>query len=383
MVDDNRIFGTIGSLYDCVPEPDLWPAVLGDITEMTDGVLATLAVLDTSRQETRFSAAFGDPAMLEPLFTTYAAHMPFYSILHRFELGVPVDFDGLCTLYGPDGYDVWYGSLIYGEWVKPNRLRTGLNLLVMRRDNLIGAFNTLTADDKPSTRASLALLSNLAPHIRRAVTIGDLFEAELRNTRVFQQVIDNLSHAVVIVGSDMSILYANAAAEILLRDETSIKQTSGRLAISYPPADASVAHAVELGHREEFLLGTAGIDVPLVKTERPSVAHVLPLNRRASASRIAANAAAAVFIAAPGSNPVPAIEAIAALFGLSATEKKVASLVASGKTRGEIAAAHGVSDHTVKTQLGVIYDKTGTRDQRQLQSLMHELTPPVRPCRLD
>lgn len=37
-----------------------------------------------------------------------------------------------------------------------------------------------------------------------------------------------------------------------------------------------------------------------------------------------------------------------------------------------------MSDHTVKTQLGVVYDKTGTRDQRQLQLLMRELTPPIR-----
>ncbi len=110
---------------------------------------------------------------------------------------------------------------------------------------------------------------------------------------------------------------------------------------------------------------------------------MLPLARRAENARISATAAAAVFIAAPGTNPIPAIAAIAALFGLTAAEKRVASLVAEGKTRGEIAMTHGVSDHTVKAQLSVIYDKTNTRDQRQLQLLMRELTPPIRSASAD
>jgi DNA-binding CsgD family transcriptional regulator len=90
------------------------------------------------------------------------------------------------------------------------------------------------------------------------------------------------------------------------------------------------------------------------------------------------HAAAAIFIAAPGSDVTPAIDAVAALFGLTSAEKRVASLVGSGKTRSEIAQLHGVSEHTVKAQLAAIYDKTNTRDQRGLQLLIRELTPPVR-----
>lgn len=376
-MENAKLFETIGTLYDCVAEPDLWQAALGQITEMTDSVLTMLAVMDPSKKTARFSAVHGDPIVLEPLVTTYAAHVPFYSILPKFELDVPLDFDALCNLYGPDGYDVWYASRTYTEWMQPNRFRTGFNLAVMKRDEFVGALTTITRDDAPATPASKARLAQLAPHIRRAVSITDLFEVERRRSRVFQEVIDNLAHPVLIVTSDMRLLYANTAAEILLRDEAFIRQTEGRLAIAYAPAQASIAHAVELGHRDEFLLGTAGIGVPLVRMERPSIVHVLPLNRRHN-TIMSPRATAAIFIAAPGTNPIPAIEAIAALFGLTAAEKRVAALAAEGMTRREIAEANGVSDHTVKTQLGVVYDKTGTRDQRQLQLLMRELTPPIR-----
>lgn len=375
--DNSKLLEAIGTLYDCVAEPDRWQAALGQITEMTDSVLTMLAVMDPARKTARFSAVHGDPIVLEPLVSTYAAHVPFYSILPKFELDVPLDFDALCNLYGPDGRDVWYASRTYTEWMQPNRFRTGFNLAVMKRNEFVGALTTITHDDMPVTPASKARLAQLAPHIRRAVSITDLFEVERRRSRIFQEVIDNLAHPVLIVTGDMRLLYANTAAEVLLRDEAFIRQTEGRLTIAYAQAQASIAHAVELGNRDEVLLGTVGIGVPLVKTDRPSIVHVLPLAQRHH-TVMSPQATAAIFIATPGTNPIPAIEAIAALFGLTAAEKRVAALAAEGMTRNEIATASGVSDHTVKTQLGVVYDKTGTRDQRQLQLLMRELTPPIR-----
>jgi DNA-binding NarL/FixJ family response regulator len=59
-------------------------------------------------------------------------------------------------------------------------------------------------------------------------------------------------------------------------------------------------------------------------------------------------------------------------------KKRVAGHVAAGKTRKEIAAAGGVSDGTIKSQLATIFDKTGTGDQRELELLIRELSPPLR-----
>lgn len=379
---DTRLYDAIGTLYDCVTVPALWPEALARISELTDSEIAMLAVMDMSKKTARFSAVHGDPLVLEPLVSTYASHVPFFPILPKFEIDVPLDFDEMCNLYGPDGRDVWHASRTYTEWMRPNRFRTGFNLAVMKRDECVGALTTITHEDKPTTPARQALLSRLAPHIRRAVTITDLFEAEQRKTALFQKVIDNLAHPVLFVAGDMRLLHANPAAETLLRDGTLVRMSEGRLAMTYLPAQRSVDHAVALGHRDEVLLGTIGIGVPLVRTERPSIVHVLPLTRR-PATWLAQEAAAAIFIAAPGTTPLPAIEAIAALFGLTAAERRVAALAADGLTRSEIAEASGVSDQTVKSQLRVVYDKTGTRDQRQLQLLMRELTPPIGTTRPD
>jgi DNA-binding NarL/FixJ family response regulator len=76
--------------------------------------------------------------------------------------------------------------------------------------------------------------------------------------------------------------------------------------------------------------------------------------------------------------PLPAMEAVAALFGFTAAEARVAGHVAAGGSRHEIAAAGGISDGTVKTHLSAIFDKTGARDQRALELLIRELSPPLR-----
>ena len=66
------------------------------------------------------------------------------------------------------------------------------------------------------------------------------------------------------------------------------------------------------------------------------------------------------------------------LAGLTAAEERVAGHVTAGKTRQEIAAASGVSDGTIKSQLATIFDRTGMGDQRELELRIRELSPPLR-----
>jgi DNA-binding CsgD family transcriptional regulator len=227
------------------------------------------------------------------------------------------------------------------------------------------------------TQDELDTVGLLAPHVRRAVTISDMFEVERQQAVMFRSVVEALNHPVLIVSREMHMLFANEAAEALLAEHAAVRGTHGQLHFAYPPANAAVERAVELGVRDELALGPAGIGVPLACSSAPAVAHVMPLSRRDPSARFSQGAAAAIFIASAGTSPTPALEAIAALFGLTAAEKRVTGHVAAGLGRKEIAASSGVSDGTVKSQLAAIFDKTGTSDQRALELLIRELSPPV------
>lgn len=381
-MDDIRQFSSIiGNLYDCVSDPSRWQKTLQVLCDRFDGVMATLGVLDPGKSQTRFSVWCGDPDLVMPLITKYAADMPFYGVLHKAEIDVPIGMETLFEFYGPDGREVLLNSRMYQEWSVPNGIEDCFGLTVMKLENRVGSLNIATHKSRaPIRREEFEVLAFLAPHIRRAVTIGDLFGTEQRDAHVFQNVIDSLNFSVLIVGTDMKLHYANPMAESLLRDGTAVKSSTNIVSFESPLAQMAIVHAVITGERDEVALGTTGIGVPLARVQRPAVAHVLPLGRRHDSANFHHNSAAAIFVAAAGATLVPAIEAIAALFGLTAAEKKVASQVAGGLTRAEIAAASGVADGTVKSQLTTIYDKTGASSQRELELLIRELTPPVKPA---
>ena len=382
MTELQEFSGIVGGLYDCIPDPARWQHALQALCDHFDGTMATLAVLDTERNQSRFGAYCGPSEIVVPLITQYAADMPFYNILLGIEIDAPLSMQSLFDLYGPDGREVHLNSRLYREWSIPHEMEDCFGLVVLKRENRVGALNIVTHKRRPEiNQKDLDQLALLAPHIRRAVTIGDLFEMEQRDVHIFREMVDSFSCSVFVVGADMKLHYANPVAEALLRDGVAVKAPLNTLAFESPMAHGAIFNAVTLGQRDEVALGASGIGVPLARVERPAVAHVLPLGRRADGAKFHRNAAAAIFVAAAGHNPVPAIDAIAALFGLTAAEKRVVSQVAGGLNRAEISSASGVSDGTTKSQLAAIYDKTGVGGQRELELLIRDLTPPVKPAR--
>ncbi|TRD00105.1 LuxR family transcriptional regulator [Mesorhizobium sp. WSM4303] len=369
----------VEAIYDSIADVGRWQSTLESICKLAIGRLAMLAVVDTSSNSARFSMCCGDPALLEPLQRDYASEVPFFKALPKMDIDMPFTVDSIYALQGPDARQNWIESRIVREWVEPNRLDDFFWVALIKQPTRTGTMMVVTDKDRPQISArDLDLISTLAPHVRRAVTIGDLFEAERRKADIFASIVESLDHPVLIVADDMQIIFANPAAEALLAQNTSVTSVRGQLSFAYGNADAAIGRAVELGTRNEFALGPSGINIPLVRSMVPAVAHVMPLARRDISARMSQRAAAAIFIAAAGAAPVPALEAIAALFGLTAAEKRVAGHVATGLTRREIAAASGISDGTIKSQLATIFDKTSTGDQRELQLLMRELTPPLR-----
>lgn len=374
----DRLSGVVEDVYDCIAAQERWQGTLDEIRRLAEGHLATLGVVDTATRSARLMVSCGDEAVLAPLMSDYAAQVPFFDAVPQMEIDVPFTVDAIYALQGPQARQTWLESRIAREWVVPNRLDDFFWVALMKQPTRVGTLMIITHKDRHQiTRAELDTVGQLAPHVRRAVTISDMFEAERRQAQMFRVVLEALAYPVLVVAQDMSILFANAAAEALLTGGGAIRSARGRLAFAYPPANQAVAHAVELGVQNEFALGPRGIGVPLACSAAPAVAHVMPLARRDTSARISLRGAAAIFIAASGVVALPALEAIAALFGLTAAEKRVAGQVAAGMTRKDIAAAGGVSDGTVKSQLAAIFDKTGASDQRGLQLLMRDLSPPV------
>jgi DNA-binding CsgD family transcriptional regulator len=368
----------VGKIYDCVAEPTQWTEVLGELTHEFDGIIATLAVLDIKNRISRFGAAYGAAQIVEPLVSQYAAEMPFYHLVPKAPIDVPITVPQLCALHGPGGADIFRATRLWTEWFLPNRIADALCTNIIKAPDRIAAFVINVSEDRRSiSQNDIDKLSLITPHIRRAVSIGDLFDLQKRHVDMFQSTLDELATGVLIVGQNLEIYYANKAAELYMNDEVPVISADGnRLVFNNQRSQKALENVVTIGLRDEAALGPRGIGLPLPGST-PCVAHVLPLANRNLPGLFRRESAAAIFICKAGQDTQPHMEAVAALFGLTAAEQRVAAQVAEGMNRRAIAATNQVTDATVKSQLDAIFNKTETSNQRELEILLRDLAPPI------
>lgn len=369
----------VEGIYDCVAHPERWQPTLETLRLAVGGRVGVIGVIDRATRSTRLSVTTGETPLVRALVDHHKDDIPFLLAAPRLAFDEAYTVDAVYGVLDAGTQERWRSAKVTQEFVIPNALDDFVWLTLVKQSARTGSLVILTGRDKQITPDDLAWMSAMAPHVRRAVTIGDLFDSDRALAAAFRRLIDTLAHAVLIVTSDLRVIFANGAAEKLLVEGVVAQLAGGHLTLPFAHAERAVARAVHLGERDEVALGTAGINVPLAAAEAPAIAHVLPLARREGEARFADTAAAAIFISVAGVTPSPAIEAIAALFGLTPAEKRVIAQVAEGKSRKTIALSQGVSDGTVKTQLSAIFDKTGVHDQRQLELLIREITPPVLP----
>jgi len=155
-----------------------------------------------------------------------------------------------------------------------------------------------------------------------------------------------------------------------------IAAINGTLAIRDAQAGSEIANAITLAQADETTIGTNGIGVAL-RNEGYAVAHVLPLARGNLRTRLAPQAAAAVFITQREDAPPEDIGAIAENFGLTPAERRILECVASGATLAEAATMLDISANTAKTHLAHIFSKTGVTRQTDLIALVNRMVPPV------
>jgi len=379
MQDISKFSELVGSFYESVADPAHWKVSLGAICDHFEGNMTTLAVHEPAKNLTRFGAYYGDAKMTEPLVSSHAANMPLYCVIPRMEIDEAIGLDTLYDYFGPNGREAFYASDFGQNWAVPNRVGDGLCLALLKHESRIGTLVVTTdIDRRPVSKSDLDELSFLAPHLRRAVTIGDLFETGQRESAMFKEVINQFNDAVFVVATDMKLLFANHGGEALLKSGLAVRAGHHALHFENVMTQDAIVNAVALGERNEVALGATGIGVPIVKGLRPALAHVLPLSRRSVASQFHNHAAAAIFIGQAGSRPMPIIDAMAALFGFTPNEKRVALQLVEGKTRRQIARSGAVLESTIKSQMEAVYGKAGVSGQRALINLIRDLTPNVR-----
>ena len=258
-----------------------------------------------------------------------------------------------------------------------------ITTVVLRITRCLGLFTAARHRDVGDlAEEDLSLMSLLAPHIRRAITIGDLIDMKALEADALSATLDRLAMGVVVVAEENRILHANQVARDMLAANAPIAARMGRLLVSDRMANEALTEAIEIALRNEATIGEAGIGISIGSpADEPAVALVLPLGRGDVRTRLMPHATAAVFVTAPKTRTEFDFGVLARTHGLTTAEIRVCESLSCGLTLAEIAEQLGVSLATIKTHIARIFSKTGVSRQADLVALFERTMPPIRRAR--
>jgi DNA-binding CsgD family transcriptional regulator/PAS domain-containing protein len=373
-----RLSGLIGLIYDCTIEPDRWPETMHEICDDLGCFLGAIYRVDLESWGVSFLRQWNAQLEKVALLEKYGPELAgIYRTLPEVRTQ-QIDEPLVLSRHVPR--EAWVQTRYYTEWAKPRGVCDSIQTMVLRESRRIGIFAANRHETVgPASDREVAILRLLAPHIRRAVTIGDLMDLKKVEAQALGATLDHLSAGVVIVAEGNRILHANEAARRMFAVGSPVRSLSGRLTARSARAGTELARAIDLARHNESGIGATGIGVPLAdEPGGPAVAHVLPLARGDLRTRLMPQATAAVFVTRVEQATPAKIDTVAATFGLTPAETRVLERLLRGMSLVAAAAALGIAETTAKTHLSRIFVKTGVSRQPDLIALVHRLMPPLR-----
>ena len=372
-----RLSDLIGSIYDCVLERGKWQATLASVLQEIGCSTAALTVHDLRTSQLKTNVNVGlDREWLEQSPRYGAEMLEIWGGPQRVA-SYPLEEPIVQSQATPRS--TWLSNPWYREIGLPRGFHDVIGVCLVRDSRTVGAIAFGVHQDLGEvTDDTLAAVRLLAPHLRRAVTIGGLFEQEAAAAATFSEVIDGVAAGVVLVDEAAEIVHANAAADTMLKAGSPIHGMNGRLATSNALTSDVLAEAISQSARSEASLERRSINIPARhENGAPTAIQVMPLQRRSSRSGLKQSAAAAVFVANSADPPRLPGDALSLLYKLTPAEVKVFELIVDGKTPAEIADLLALKLTTVRTHLSRVFEKTGCARQADLLALASSLTLPV------
>ena len=230
------------------------------------------------------------------------------------------------------------------------------------------------ADDEMHRRFAL-----VAPHVRRAVLIGQVIDRKTVEAAALADSFDTLTAGMFLVDAIGRILHANASGHMMVAEANVLRAANGKLGATEPQADQALLDSFTAAAGGDAALGRKGIAVPLrARNGERYVAHILPLTsgarRKAGTSY---SAVASVFVRRAVLDLPSPPEAVAKEFQLTPAELRVLFAIIEVGGVPEVAETLGIAETTVRFHLRQLFEKTGTHRQAELVKLVAGFANPL------
>ena len=213
-----------------------------------------------------------------------------------------------------------------------------------------------------------ARLATLLPHIRSAMELREKLNLAERKAGLFEDLLEGLSVAVVMVAADGQILFANRAAEAQLNSGEGLVSVQGHLRPQHPRQARVLAQLVQAAASGRHI-EHAGGQITLLCAHGPNLpVLVAPLPRANMQLGNTQPAAVVLFGDRRRSGIMPAT--LARRFGLTPAEAQLLSRLVEGDSIADHAHDRDVSIDTIRSHLKQLFAKTGQRRQSDLIRLV-------------
>lgn len=369
------VTSAVEGLFAGASDPRRMPAAIEEIRRLFDGSKACLVHVGAAEQDHEVFATHADAALEQLYFGDLAED--FMAMANLLRTRVPAgqvyrDTDVL----GTEGLR---STRAWQEWMRPQDMYGGLSCRIAEAGPVYAFFDVQRGrNQEPFGSADAELLQKLQPVLHRVAEVHRHIGRLQLQLDLARRALDTVAVGIVVLDAEMTIVYANEEAdEILACPESPLGLRQGRVVAGQPAEQRRLRRLID-----DALRGATDTLEPMRASmilrgdgANAVSACVMPARR----GGVLADPRRQVMIALRPLNSATRLSSsVRQLFDLTDTEAKFACALATGLSLAEAAQAQGVRISTARTHLARIFQKTETRQQSQLVSLLRSAMLPLR-----
>jgi DNA-binding CsgD family transcriptional regulator len=361
-----RTLAVLEAFYDAALDETLWPSALEQLTEATGSQSASFWVLDGSEAPrlSSFITFNFDPTPIKEYLEHAAAIDPTVRYLAAHP-EIPIVHDGLVIGEAEKAkhpYYAWHNSRLETRFrmVGQAQLMPSVQAgVALHRTPQAGRYE----------RADIDHFAVIHHHLQRALKIGVRIGSLAAGERFGKEWLDRSASAVFLLDDRKHIVFCNEAASALQAKGDGVRFSAHRIALARKDDETQLQALIDRALARTGARQGGIMRAQRASGKRPFSIFVTPLGREYPTLAMF-RPAVCVAITDPEVRPVLPIQRLQAAFDLTEAEARLAVLLSQGEDLKRAAQQLNITYGTARARLTQIFEKTDTRRQADLVSLM-------------